>query len=408
MDRRIVITGIGVVTPIGIGCEQFWTNLLEGQSGIAPVKSFDTSAYNVHRGAEVKEFNAEQYVLNLDAAHLGRASQFAIAAARLALADAGVEIGSLDRKRAGVSMGTTSGEPREVERFDDAYVSKNLDRIGPEFLELYPCHVIAAHVASELNFAGVNTMIPTACAAGNYAIAHALDVMHAGRADLMLAGGSDAFSRITFTGFARLGAVAPEICQPFDRFRKGMIPGEGAGVLVLEPLDLARRRGARIYAEVAGYGLSCDAHHMTAAHPEGAGAERAMRHALADSCTNPEDVGYISAHGTGTPTNDRLETIAVKRLFKDEAYRIPISSIKSMLGHTMGAASAIEAAVCALAVFSNRVPPTINLNEPDPECDLDYVANTARELPVNVAMNNAYAFGGNNASLILRKRELLN
>jgi len=173
-------------------------------------------------------------------------------------------------------------------------------------------------------------------------------------------------------------------------------------------LDRARRRGARIYAEVAGYGLSCDAHHMTAAHPEGAGAERAMRHALVDSRTNPEDVDYISAHGTGTPTNDRLETIAVKRLFKDEAYRIPISSIKSMLGHTMGAASAIEAAVCALAVFSNRVPPTMNLNEPDPECDLDYVANTARELPVNVAMNNAYAFGGNNASLILRKGELLN
>jgi 3-oxoacyl-[acyl-carrier-protein] synthase II len=408
MDRRIVITGIGVVTPIGVGCEVFWNNLLAGESGIAPVRSFDTSGYNVHRGAEVKEFNAEDYVLHLDAAHLGRASQFAIAAARLALADAGVEIDSLDRKRAGVSMGTTSGEPREVERFDDLYVSKHLDRIGPEFLQLYPCHVIAAHVASELQFAGVNTMIPTACAAGNYAIAHALDVMRAGRADLMLAGGSDAFSRITFTGFARLGAVAPEICQPFDRFRKGMIPGEGAGVLVLEPLDRARRRGARIYAEVAGYGLSCDAHHMTAAHPEGAGAERAMRHALADSRTNPADVSYISAHGTGTATNDRLETIAVKRLFKDEAYRIPISSIKSMLGHTMGAASAIEAAVCALAVFNNRVPPTINLNDPDPECDLDYVANSAREFPVNVAMNNAYAFGGNNASVILRKRELLN
>jgi 3-oxoacyl-[acyl-carrier-protein] synthase II len=408
MERRIVITGIGVVTPIGAGCEVFWNNLLAGQSGIAPVQSFDTSEYNVHRGAEVKEFNAKDYILNLDAAHLGRASQFAIAAARLALADAGVEIGSLDRKRAGVSMGTTSGEPREVERFDDSYVSRNLDRIGPEFIQLYPCHVIAAHVASELYFAGVNTMIPTACAAGNYAIAHALDVMRAGRADLMLAGGSDAFSRITFTGFARLGAVAPEICQPFDRFRKGMIPGEGAGVLVLEPLDRARRRRARVYAEVAGYGLSCDAHHMTAAHPEGAGAERAMRQALADSRTNREEVSYISAHGTGTATNDRLETIAVKRVFKDEAHRIPISSIKSMLGHTMGAASAIEAAVCALAVFSNRVPPTINLNDPDPECDLDYVANFARELPVNVAMNNAYAFGGNNASLILRKRELLN
>jgi 3-oxoacyl-[acyl-carrier-protein] synthase II len=408
MDRRIVITGIGVVTPIGTGREEFWANLLAGRSGIAPVQSFDTSGYNVHRGAEVKAFRPEQYILNLDPTHLGRASQFAIAAARLALVDAGVEIGFLDRKRAGVSMGTTSGEPLEVERFDDLYVNKNLDTIGPEFLARYPCHVIAAHVASELNFAGVNTMIPTACAAGNYAIAHALDVMRAGRADLMLAGGSDAFSRITFTGFARLGAVAPETCQPFDRFRKGMIPGEGAGVLVLERLDAARRRGARIYAEVGGYGLSCDAHHMTAAHPQGDGAERAMRQALADSGTNTEEVSYISAHGTGTATNDRLETIAVKRLFKDAAYRVPISSIKSMLGHTMGAASAIEAAVCALAVFNDRVPPTINLNDPDPECDLDYVPKFARDLRVNVAMNNAYAFGGNNASLILKKQELSN
>jgi 3-oxoacyl-[acyl-carrier-protein] synthase II len=408
MDRRVVITGIGVVTPIGTGREPFWTNLLEGRCGIAPVTSFDTSRYNVHCGSEVRDFHAEDYILNLDAAHLGRASQFAIAAARLALTDAGVEISSLDRKRAGVSMGTTSGEPLEVERFDDSYVSKNLDRIGPEFLSRYPCHVIAAHIASELNFAGSNTMFPTACAAGNYAIAHALDVLRAGRADLMLAGGSDAFSRITFTGFARLGAVAPEICQPFDRFRKGMIPGEGACVLVLEPLDRARKRRARIYAEVAGYGLSCDAHHMTAAHPLGDGAARAMQRALTHSGTEPEEVSYISAHGTGTPTNDRLETIAVKRLFKDAAYRIPISSIKSMLGHTMGAASAIEAAVCALAVFNDRVPPTINLDEPDPDCDLDYVPNYARELPIKVAMNNAYAFGGNNASLLLRKWELSN
>jgi 3-oxoacyl-[acyl-carrier-protein] synthase II len=408
MDQRVVITGIGAVTPVGTGCEMFWKNLLDGRCGIAPVQSFDTSGYSVHRGAEVKEFNAAEYVLNLDAAHLGRASQFAIAAARLALADAGVEIGSLDRKRAGVSMGTTSGEPREVERFDDSYVSKTLDRIGSEFLARYPCHVIAAHVASELHFSGVNTMIPTACAAGNYAIAHALDVLRAGRADVMLAGGSDAFSRITFTGFARLGAVAPEICQPFDRFRKGMIPGEGAGVLVLEQLDRARKRGARIYAEVAGYGLSCDAHHMTAAHPLGDGAARAMQQALADSGTEPEEVSYISAHGTGTPTNDRLETTAVKRLFKEAAYRIPISSIKSMLGHTMGAASALEAAACALAVFHDCVPPTINLNEPDPDCDLDYIPNFARQLRVNVAMNNAYAFGGNNASVILRKWELSN
>ena len=402
-QRRIVVTGIGVVTPIGTGRERFWSNLLEGRSGIRTVQSFDTSSYSVHRGAEVPDFEVDKYVSNLDAAHLGRASQFAIAAARLALADANVEIASLDLERAGVSMGTTSGEPREVERFDDLFVSKKLEHVGPEFLALYPSHVIAAHIARELRFAGVNIMIPTACAAGNYAIAHAFDVLRVGRADLMLAGGSDSFSRITYTGFAQLGAIAPEVCQPFDRYRKGMIPGEGAGVLVLEPMTSAVRRGARIYAEISGYGLSCDAHHMTAAHPNGQGAVRAMEQALEQCSIGPQDVSYISAHGTGTSTNDRLETLAVKRLFSDAAYRIPMSSIKSMLGHTMGAASAIEAAVCALACFHDRIPPTINLREPDPECDLDYVPNCARSHSVRFAMNNAYAFGGNNASLVLQK-----
>jgi len=251
-------------------------------------------------------------------------------------------------------------------------------------------------------------MIPTACAAGNYALAHAFDTLRAGRTDLMLAGGADAFSRITFTGFAQLGAIAPEICQPFDRCRKGMIPGEGAGVLVLESLDHAKRRGARIYGEVIGYGLSCDAHHMTAAHPNGEGAVRAMTQALEQSGIKPEDISYISAHGTGTPTNDRLETLAVKSVFKQAAYSIPISSIKSMLGHTMGAASAIEAAVCALAIHHNRIPPTINWETPDPDCDLDYVPNSARAHEVRIAMNNAYAFGGNNASLILKRCEVAN
>ncbi|MCA1593868.1 MAG: beta-ketoacyl-[acyl-carrier-protein] synthase family protein [Acidobacteria bacterium] len=406
MQRRIVITGIGAVTPVGTGREQFWDNLLAGQSGIGVVESFDTSGYSVHRGAEVRGFRVEDYLEHTEASQLGRASQFAIAAARLALADARVRPDALDPERAGVAMGTTSGEPREVERFDDAFVGKELSSVGAEFIARYPCHVISEHVASELNFAGVNMMIPTACAAGNYAIAYAFDMLRAGRADLMLAGGSDAFSRITYTGFARLGAIAPEICQPFDRNRKGMVPGEGAGVLVLEPLDGAMARGAHVYAEVAGYGLSCDAHHMTAAHPEGDGAARAMRQALEQSGVRPEEVSYISAHGTGTATNDRLETIAVKRLFGDAAYKIPISSVKSMLGHTMGAASAIEAAVCALAVNCDRIPPTINLEEPDPDCDLDYVPNYAREHRVNVAMNNAYAFGGNNASLVLRKCEV--
>lgn len=403
MRQRIAVTGLGLVTPLGSGRQEVWEDLLAGRSGFAPVESFDTRAFSVHLGAEVRGFDPGPWVRRLDPGALGRASQLAIAAARQALEDAGIADGSQDPERAGIAMGTTSGEPLEVEKFDDRFLAGELGQVGPEFVNLYPCHMIAAHVARELGFAGPNTMIPTACAAGNYAIAHAVDLLRAGRADLMLAGGADSFSRITYTGFARLGAIAPERCQPFDRNRKGMIPGEGAAVLVLEPLDRARARGARVYAELAGYGLSCDAHHMTAAHPEGDGAARAMERALADAGAAPAEISYISAHGTGTPTNDRLETLAVKRVFGETARRTPMSSIKSMIGHTMGAASAIEAAVCALAVAEDRIPPTMNLEEP--EDDLDYVPNAARGHRVLLAMNNAYAFGGNNASVILRKVE---
>ncbi len=405
MKRRIVVTGLGAVTPVGTGADELWSGLLAGRSGFTPVESFDTGRFNVHLGAEVRGFEPAAWVRTLDPAALGRASQFAVAAARMALADAGLEAEAVEPERAGVSMGTTSGEPVEVERFDDRYLAGELDQVGPEFMGLYPCHMIAAHVGQELGFGGVNTMIPAACAAGNYAVAHALDVLRAGRADLMLAGGADAFSRITYTGFFRLGAIAPDLCRPFDKNRKGMIPGEGAAVLVLEPLERAVGRGARIYAEVAGYGLSCDAHHMTAAHPEGDGAARAMERALADAGVAPDEVSYISAHGTGTPTNDRLETIAVQRVFGEGGVP-PMSSVKSMLGHTMGAASAIESVVCALAIATGRVPPTMNYEEPDPECDLDVVPNAARKLDVRVTMNNAYAFGGNNASVIFRSCEL--
>lgn len=390
---RVVVTGLGLVTPVGIGWRQVWEALLAGRSGIGPVQSFDTAAFPVHRGAEVEGFRGDEQP------PVGRASRFALVAAELALRDAG--FADLDAARSGVVMGTTSGEPLEVERFDDRYVAGELEAVGAEFITLYPCHVIAQHVAAHFGLAGLNAVLPTACAAGNYAIAYAADILRAGRADLMLAGGADAFSRITYSGFARLGAIAPERCQPFDRNRKGMIPGEGAAVLVLEPLECARARGRRAYAEVAGCGLSCDAHHMTAVHPDG--PARAMRQALRGSDLEPRDVSYISAHGTGTATNDRMETEAVKQVFGAAAHDVPISSIKSMLGHTMGAASAIEGAVCALAVSEDHVPPTMGYEEPDPDCDLDYVPNRARPMRVDVAMNNAYAFGGNNASVIFRK-----
>jgi len=401
----VVITGIGLITPLGSGRETVWRRLLAGASGIADVTAFDTAAYPVHRGGEVKDFDPAPYFERLAPASVGRASQLAVAAARLAVADAGGVLDELAPERAGVVMGTTSGEPREIERHNDRLLAGDGAAGDGALASRYPCHVIAGAVAAELDLAGPNAMIPAACAAGNYAIGHAVDQLRAGRADVMLAGGADAFSRITYAGFARLGAIAPECCQPFDRDRKGMIPGEGAAVLVLERAARARARGARIWAEVQGYGLSCDAHHMTAAHPRGDGAVRAMRQALADAGIEPRAVSYVSAHGTGTAINDRLETTALKRVFGPRARRLPASSIKSMIGHTMGAASAIEAAVCALAIADRRVPPTINFRRPDPDCDLDCVPNEARELEVAVAMSNAYAFGGYNASVIFRRSD---
>ena len=389
------------MTSVGIGVDTFWRAILAGTSGIGPVESFDSARYAVHIGGEVKNFDPRGFIERLPPNRMARASQLAIAAARLALTDASLDPSALDPLTSGVSLGTTSGEPAMIEQFNDKDMAGMRESIGAEFIEQYPCHVIAAHVASELGFAGPNLVIPTACSAGNYALAHASDNIRHGEADVMLAGGSDAFSRITYTGFARLGAIAPERCQPFDKNRKGMVPGEGAGVLVLERRDRAIARGATIYAELVGYGLTCDANHMTA--PQGDGAARAMQHAMADADVRPDEIGYISAHGTGTAINDRVETAAVKQAFGAAAYRVPMSSIKSMLGHTMGAASAIEAAACALAVRDDCIPPTMHYETPDPECDLDYVPNAARSVPVELAMNNAYAFGGNNASVIFRK-----
>ncbi len=403
--RRVVITGIGVISPVGIGKDTFWEALLAGKSGIGPVTAFDSTNFAAHIGAEVRDFDAHCYVKKQQPERMGRASQMAIGATRLAIADSGLELDSIPRRRVGVSMGTTSGEPLFVEDYNDAKMQGGEEAVPPDCLALYPCHVIPTHVAIEFDLRGPSLMIPTACAAGNYAIGYGFDLIRTGRADLMLAGGADAFSRIPYMGFARLGAIAPERCQPFDKNRKGMVPGEGSGMLVLEPLDAALARGAKIYAEVLGYGVSCDAHHMTAAHPQADGAIRAMSAAMKDSGMGIGDIDYISAHGTGTPTNDRIESLAVRTLFAEHATKVPMSSIKSMLGHTMGAASAIEAAACALALDTGWIPPTINHEEPDPDCGLDIVPNVARLTNPRVVLNNAYAFGGNNASLCLGRYE---
>ncbi len=399
MSRRVVITGLGVVSSLGIGWREFWEGLLQGRSGISPVTSFDTGAHTTHNGGEVKRFCAEDFLSGDHIPLMNRATQMGVAAAQLAVGDAGLTADTLRTMRAGVSFGTTTGSIQTIEHINDLLLAS---REVPERLPYQlPPHSTPAAIGKRYAVNGPVAMFATACAAGNYAVGYGADLIRLGRADVVISGAADPFSRISFTGFNQFKAVAPEMCQPFDRNRKGMMVAEGAGVLILEPLEGAMGRKAPIYAEVLGYGLSCDAHHMTASSVED--VAECMRKAMRDAQISPEDVDYISAHGTGTPTNDRNEIAAIKAVFGDRAATIPISSIKSMLGHTMGAASALEAIACALAVKYDRIPPTINYETPDPECDIDCVPNEARSRTVTIALNNSYAFGGNNAVLVIRK-----
>lgn len=402
MNKRVVVTGLGVVSSIGIGREAFWKALVAGTSGISEISSFDTAQFSTHLGGEIKDFQPARFITEEKASCLGRASQLAISSARLALEDAALIPDILDRERCAVIIGTTMGESQVIEKINDGWIKRGEAGIDPELIMRYPCNVLSANIGIEFGFRGLNLVIPNACAAGNYCIGYAADIISRGGADIALAGGADAFSRIAFIGFNRLYAVAPQLCQPFDKNRKGMMVGEGAAVLALEPLDNALRRKARIYAEILGYGLSCDAHHMTAPHHSG--IARAMKNALKESGLKPEDVDYLSAHGTGTPANDKAECQAIQEVFTGGlAGKLSVSSIKSMLGHTMGAASAIEAAACCLTIKEGLIPPTINFQAPDPECPVDCVPNVSRGKVVEVALNNASAFGGNNACLALSK-----
>ncbi|MBM3275136.1 MAG: beta-ketoacyl-[acyl-carrier-protein] synthase family protein [Candidatus Sericytochromatia bacterium] len=388
---RIVITGVGALSPLGVGVTALWEGLLAGRHGIRPVTTFDASGYDVQMGGEVPGFEPADTMPPEVAARFGRTTQFAIAASRMAVEDAGLnDPGTW--AGAGLCLGTTMGEVQELEAACAGQEGR---------LRRYPVSQIGAGVAEVLGLSGPNTVIPTACAAGNYSIGHAVDLLRDGRALMMLAGGVDVMAEIQYVGFQRLRSMAPDVPRPFSAGREGMMVSEGAGVLVLEPLDTAIARGARIYAEVLGYGLSCDAHHMTAPHPDGAGAYAAMTAALQDAGLTPEKISYVNAHGTGTPANDRIETLAIKRLLGDHAQRVPVTSIKAMLGHTMGAASALEAVVTALIVHHGIIPPTTNYLGPDPDCDLDYVIDGPRQKGVAVALSNSYAFGGNNASLVV-------
>jgi len=399
MNNRVVITGLGVISSIGIGWKEFWDSLLKGKSGISPVTSFDTTNHFTHNGGEVKIFNPEEFIPEERIKFMNRATQMALAAAKLAIEDAGIIPEFLDNHKVGVSFGTTLGDAQTIEEIDMLLI--NNEPISKRLICQIPTHASPSNIAKKYKINGPNFMFSTACAAGNYAICYGYDLIKLNRADIIFAGGSDPFSRIEYTGFNQLSAVAPQKCQPFDKNRKGMIVAEGAGTLILETLESALKRKAPIYAEILGYGLSCDAQHMT--HPSVEGISQCMTKAMRESDIEKEDVDYISAHGTGTIANDRAECAAIKKVFGDRYGQIPVSSMKSMLGHTMGAASALEAIVCALVVKNDIIPPTINFETPDPECDIDCVPNHARKRIVNIALNNSFAFGGNNASLVLKK-----
>jgi len=399
MNKRVVITGLGVISSIGIGWQEFWDSLLKGNSGISRVASFDTTHFPTHLGGEAKNFKPEAFFPQGKLRGMNRASQMALAAAQLAFKDSALTTQEIANSLVGVSHGTTLGAAQAIEDVDTSLIHNK--EITKDLIYQMLTYAPPSVIAKEFECSGPLFMFSTACAAGNYAIAYGYDLVRMERADIVFAGASDPFSRIEYTGFNQFSAVAPEKCQPFDKNRKGMMLAEGAGILMIESLENALKRNAPIYAEIRGYGLSCDAFHMTSASVEGIAG--CMRKAMREADITIEDVDYVSAHGTGTLANDRAECAAIKEVFGPRSKKIPISSIKSMLGHTMGAASALEAITCALVVKNDLIPPTINFETPDPECDIDCVPNEARRHVVNVALNNSYAFGGNNACLVLKK-----
>lgn len=402
-----VVTGIGVVTPIGTGAAAFWDALVEGRSGAAPIEGFDTSAYATKIACQVRGFDPSDHMDARAAARSDRFTQLAVAAGALAWADAGLG-DDLDRERAGAIVGTGIGGLYTIEEQDGVMREGGVRRVSPFTVPKLMPNAAAAAVAMHLGLRGINHCVTSACATGAHAIGEALLAIRSGRADLVLAGGTEAaLTPLGLAAFDRMGALSrrndePErASRPFDAGRDGFVFGEGAAVLVLESPDHARRRGARAIARVSGYGATADAFHLTQPDPDGDGAARAMTAALEDAGIYPDGVDYVNAHGTSTPYNDRIETLAIKRALGPESKRIPVTSTKSQTGHLLGAAGAVEAAATALIVERGVIPRTLNLDEPDPDCDLDYVPDEPREQPVSVALSNSFGFGGQNACLVL-------
>jgi 3-oxoacyl-[acyl-carrier-protein] synthase II len=403
------VTGIGLVTPLGIGLEKTWKALCAGESGIARITRFDPTDYPTQIAGEVKDFDPAAFIEKKEIKKMDLFIHFAVGAAQLAAEDAGLKVTSENAERVGVYIGSGIGGLSSIETYHKVLQDKGPDRVSPFFIPMTIINLASGQVAIRLGAKGPNSCAVTACATGNNCIGDAFRLIQRGDADVMVAGGAEA--AVTPLGVAGFGAARAlsrrndeptRASRPFDRDRDGFVLGEGAGVLVLEELEVATRRGARIYAEIVGYGMTADAYHITAPPDNGEGAVRCMELAIRDAGVAKEDIGYINAHGTSTFA-DKVETMAIKQVFGERAYRIPVSSTKSMTGHLLGAAGGIEAAFSALAIHRGLLPPTINLEHPDPECDLDYVPGRARETSVHVVLSNSFGFGGVNACLLFKK-----
>jgi len=408
-ERRVVVTGIGVISPVGNDIPTFWESLTTGRSGIRRFEAFDSDIYECKIAGEVRNFEPAPFFKNPKSAkRTDRFTQFAVAASKFALADSGIDLEKIDRNRFGVMLGSGIGGLRSMEDESKRLFERGPTRVSPFTIAMMISNMASGIVSMEYDLRGPNMCIVTACATANNSLGEAWRIIKFGDADAFLAGGCEAtITPLGISGFAAMKALSlrndepTEACRPFDRDRDGFIMGEGAGIMVIEELEHAKARGAHIYCELAGYGCSADAYHMTAPLPDGEGAARAMQIAMQHAKVNADDIDYINAHATSTPIGDVCETKAIKRALGERAYKTPVSSTKSMTGHLLGAAGGVELAACALAIKHGVIPPTINLENPDPECDLDNVPNTAREAKIKVAMSNSFGFGGHNATLVV-------
>ncbi len=413
MKRRVVISGMGAVTPLGISVEASWKACCEGRSGIGRITKFDPTEFKTQIAGEVRDFDPSPYIEPKEIRRLDPFSQFALAAAQMAVEDAGLSFDEPLKRRTGVIIGTGFGGIWTFAKNFEVYMEKGPRKLSPFFVPMMLANMASGLVAIKFGIKGPNTCTVTACAASSHAIGDAMKTIERGQADVMLAGGTEAsIIGLTVGGFNVMKATSTrndepqKASRPFDKDREGFVPSEGAGIVVLESLDRVLERNGKIYGELIGYGLSNDAFHITAPDPNGEGARLCMDMALEDAEIQPDEIDYINAHGTSTQLNDALETRAIRNLFGKRAYEIPVSSTKSMTGHLLGAAGGIESIFTCLALYNGVIPPTINYNTPDPECDLDYVPNQSRKVSIRTALSNSFGFGGTNASLVFRRFDM--